>query len=221
MNIYIYQNNKLIAGIIAPSLQEFNENPTKFYPPLPEGIFVTSEIKYDYPIIEGNTVRNKTREERIVIDDELSLLFEGEAIQNNSIALIPKPTNLIKPIWSYPNWNEGATLEESKEFKRVEFKTQRDVEILSDYLYTNGHIYDADLNSRNRLFQAQQLGVGTTSNIDWVTADNKISSISNTDLTNIVNGIAYREQIAFEKFSTKYTEVLNCATVDEVKNIKY
>lgn len=219
MNIYIYQNDKLIAGVPAPSLQEFNENPTKYYPPMPEGIFVASTIIYNYPIIEGNTVRNKTREERILLDNELSLLMEGEVIQNNSIVLIQKPTNLIKPIWSYPEWTEGATLEEAKEFKRVELKKHRDEEIYVPYLYSNSHLYDADLDSRNRLFQAQQLGVGTNVNINWITYDNQISSVSNEDLNNIVNGIALREQELFSKFSSKYAQILNCTTVEQVKTI--
>lgn len=222
MNIYIYQKNKLIAGIIAPSLQEFNENPTKFYPHLPEGIFVTSEFKYDYPMIEGSTVRNKNREERVILDNELNLLQNGEIVSDNKIVTIEKPTNLYKPLWQSPNWIESATLDEVKELKRVELKNHRDEEIYEPYIYTNSHIYDADLDSRNRLFQAQQLGVGTSSStIEWITADNKISSVSNEDLNNIVNGIAFREQQAFSKFSEKYQEVLNCSNVESIKNINW
>ena len=127
----------------------------------------------------------------------------------------------LPPIIGSEEWIEGATLQEVQEFKRLELKNARDTEILSHYLYTNNHIYDADLDSRNRLFQAQQLGAGLESSINWVTADNQISSVNNQDLNNIVNGIAYREQLAFNKFSVKYTEVLNCTNIDDVKNIKY
>ncbi len=221
MNIYIYQNNRLLIGVIAPSLEEFNSNPSKFYPHIPEGQFVTSEYKYDYPIIENGTVRNKTRDERILLDNETQLLIQGEYVEGNLIKYKEYPTNLYKPKWVTPNWIEGATLEEVQEFKRVELKNARDTEILSHYLYTNNHIYDADLDSRNRLFQAQQLGVSIESNINWITADNQISNVSNADLVNIVNGIAYREQLAFNKFASKYTEVLNCTNIDDVKSIKY
>ena len=69
--------------------------------------------------------------------------------------------------------------------------------------------------------KAQQLGAGAETNINWITADNQVSSVSNADLVNIVNGIAYREQLAFNKFASKYTEVLNCTNIDDVKNIKY
>ena len=221
MNIYIYQNNKLLIGVIAPSLQEFNKEPSKFYPHIPEGEFVVSEIKYDYPFIKNGLVRNKTRDERILLDNETQLLIQGEYVENNQIKFKECPNGLYKALWVTPNWIEGATLEEVQEFKRVELKNARDTEILSHYLYTNNHIYDADLDSRNRLFQAQQLGAGLESSINWITADNQVSNVSNADLNNIVNGIAYREQLAFNKFSVKYTEVLNCTNIDDVKNIKY
>ena len=218
MNIYIYQNNSLLIGVIAPSLEEFNKNPQKYYPNL-KGEFVVSEFKYDYPIIENGVVRNKTREERILLDNETQILIQGEYVEDNQIKFKECPIGLYKALWVTPNWIEGATLQEVQEFKRLELKNARDTEILSHYLYTNNHIYDADLDSRNRLFQAQQLGVGTETPINWVTADNQISSVTNEDLINIVNGIAYREQLAFNKFASKHTEVLNSTTIDEAKSI--
>lgn len=126
----------------------------------------------------------------------------------------------ILPIGSC-EWYNFANIEDVKNFKRLELKNARDLEIYEPYLYTNGYSYDADLNSRNKLFQAQQLGVGVETNINWITADNQISSVSNADLVNIVNGIAYREQLAFNKFASKYTEVLNCINVDGIKLIKW
>lgn len=222
MNVYIYQNNKLVAGVIAPSLEEFNENPTKFYPMMPEGLFITSENKYEHPIIVGAIVREKTREERILLDNETELLLPGEYVENNEIVFVECPTGLYKPVWITSDWVEGASLEEVQEIKRVELKGYRDTEIYAPYLYAmNGYFYDADLDSRNRLFQAQQLGVGTTNNVNWITADNQISSISNEDLNNIVNGIAIREQEAFNKFSSKYNQVLNLTSIEEIKNIAW
>lgn len=222
MVIYIYQKDVLIAGVPAPSLEEFNYNPNKFYPPMPEGLFVASELFYEFPIIEGNSVRSKTREERIILDNEIGLLLDGEYIENSAIKFKECPDNLYIPEWVSPNWIEGISLEDAKEKKRVELKNNRDIEIYAHYFYSeNNHIYDADLDSRNRLFQAQQLGVGTSSTIEWITADNKISIISNLDLVNIVNGIAYREQQLFNKFSEKYQQVLDCGSVDSVKNINW
>lgn len=222
MLIYIYKNNTLIAGVPAPNLEEFNANPTKFYPPMPEGLFVASTTYYTHPIIEGNTVRNKTREERILLDNELTLLLEGEVVENNSIVTIPKPIDLLKPKWESPIWVESITLEDAKETKRLELKLYRDTEIYAPYYYnSNSHTYDADFDSRNKLFQAQQLGIGASNSIQWITYDNQISLLNSQDLSNIVTGIATREQELFAKFSNKYSSVLNCETVDEVKKITW
>ena len=221
MIVYIYDENlNIIARPLVNSYEEFIANPSEIYKDW-KPTFISDINEYLHAIIDNGTLRNKTREEQILLDNKTELLFEGEIIDNGAIIAVPKPEGFYKPLWQSPNWIESATLDEVKELKRVELKNHRDEEIYAPYIYTNSHIYDADLDSRNRLFQSQQLGVGTSSTIEWITADNKISTVSNTDLTNIVNGIAYREQLAFNKFASKYTEVLNCTNIDDVKNIKY
>ena len=186
--------------------------------------------EYECDIIPNRLVINEgvvcipTETQLFNIEKENYVLPNGFYIKNSEVIPIPDNMEIMtKPIFdvNLEQWMESITLEEMKSIKRVELKQSRDTEILSHYLYTNNHIYDADLDSRNRLFQAQQLGVGTETPINWVTADNQISSVTNEDLINIVNGIAYREQLAFNKFASKYTEVLNCTNIDDVKNIKY
>lgn len=176
-------------------------------------------------IVEYSTIYNAIMQEIETEEEINNENYKEYKVIDNILIHSPiqeKQNDLYNPILNdNEEWIEGATLEEVQEFKRLELKNARDTEILSHYLYTNNHIYNADLESRNRLFQAQQLGVGAETNINWITADNQVSSVSNDDLVNIVNGIAYREQLAFNKFASKYTEVLNCATVDEVKNIKW
>ena len=186
--------------------------------------------EYECDIIPNRLVINEgvvcipTETQLFNIEKENYVLPNGFYIKNSEVIPIPDNMEIMtKPIFdvNLEQWMESITLEEMKSIKRIELKNARDTEILSHYLYTNNHIYDADLDSRNRLFQAQQLGVGAETNINWITADNQISSVSNDDLVNIVNGIAYREQLAFNKFASKYTEVLNCTNIDDVKNIKY
>lgn len=186
--------------------------------------------EYECDIIPNRLVINEgvvcipTETQLFNIEKENYVLPNGFYIKNSEVIPIPDNMEIMtKPIFdvNLEQWMESITLEEMKSIKRIELKNARDTEILSHYLYTNNHIYDADLDSRNRLFQAQQLGVGAETNINWITADNQVSSVSNADLVNIVNGIAYREQLAFNKFASKYTEVLNCTNVDDVKNIKY
>ena len=176
-------------------------------------------------IVEYSTVYNSIMQELETEEEINNENYKEYKVIDNVLIYSPiqeKPNDLYNPILNdNEEWIEGSTLQEVQEFKRLELKNARDTEILSHYLYTNNHIYDADLDSRNRLFQAQQLGVGLESSINWVTADNQVSSVTNEDLINIVNGIAYREQLAFNKFASKYTEVLNCTNIDDVKNIKY
>ena len=186
--------------------------------------------EYECDIIPNRLVINEgvvcipTETQLFNIEKENYVLPNGFYIKNSEVIPIPDNMEIMtKPIFdvNLEQWMESITLEEMKSIKRTELKQHRDLEIYEPYLYTNEHLYDADLNSRNKLFQAQQLGVGAETNINWITADNQVSNVSNADLNNIVNGIAYREQLAFNKFASKYTEVLNSTTIDDVKNIKY
>ena len=215
MNIYIYQNNRLLIGVIAPSLEEFNANPSKFYPHIPEGQFVTSEYKYDYPIIEGNLVRNKTREERILLDNETDLLTQGEYVENNQIKFKECLSGLYKALWSTPNWIEGATLEESQLIKREELKNQRDLSTIQPFEY-NGVLYQADLVSQDKFFKSMMLN---ETDINWIALDNTTHLLTHEDFTLIVEGLKEREKQSFIKFNTLYIQVLLCETIDEIKVI--
>lgn len=85
--IYIYDESlNLIAQPYVNSYEEFKENPTSFYPDWQESMYA-SESKYEYPILDKETseLREKTREERILIDNETSLLEDGEYIDNGKI----------------------------------------------------------------------------------------------------------------------------------------
>ena len=220
ITVYIYDESlKIIARPIVNSYEEFIANPSGTYKEWTDK-YIADTQEFNNAIIVDGELRDKKREESILLDNELELLQPGEYVEDGNIVFVECPKELYKPLWQSPNWIEGATLEEFQEEKRVELKKYRDEGRYAPYLYElNGHIYDADLDSRNQLFQAQQLGVGTTTNIDWITADNQISPVSNEDLNNIVNGITIREQELFSKFSNKYNQVLSCSTVEEVKSV--
>ena len=221
VTVYIYDEKlKIIARPIVNSYEEFIANPSGTYQAWNPDNHIADIQEFKNAIIVDGELRDKKREESILLDNELELLQPGEYVADNKIIFVECPKDLYKPLWQSPIWIEGATLDEVKEEKRLELKKCRDEGTYAPYLYeSNGHLYDADLNSRSRLFQAQQLGVGTTANINWITADNQISSVSNNDLNNIVNGIAIREQELFSKFSNKYNQVLSYSTVEEVKSV--
>ena len=221
MKIHLYKEYSKIATIIAPSIEEYNANPKKHYPPIPDGLVVPSTTLFEFPIVDNGIVRKKTREELIIIDNKLELLKDGEYIYNNEeIRFIPIPIDFYKPIWNKitNTWDESCTIAEAKEYKRLELKNARDSIIFSPYEY-NGCLYDADKNARDSLFQASQLGIGTDKPVGWTTYDNTKQLLTNDDLKNLVYGIAFRMEHAFDNFQIKYDTVMTCTTVEEVKSI--
>ncbi|MGL5428448.1 MAG: hypothetical protein ACRDAS_11095, partial [Cetobacterium sp.] len=61
-------------------------------------------------------IREKTREELILLDNKTELLQDGEYIENNKIIVVEAPDNLYKKYWNKETnvWEEGSTLEEIK-----------------------------------------------------------------------------------------------------------
>ena len=111
MNIYIYNKNPLrLEGIpIASSFEEFKISPIEFYPTWNIDNNIASETKFENPILDANIIREKTREEQILLDNKLELLQDGEYLENNQIIVVPVPENLFIKKWVSPNWIEGAT----------------------------------------------------------------------------------------------------------------
>ena len=85
----------------------------------------------------------------------------------------------------------------------------------------NDDLFDGDLNSKNKLFQASQIFKGTETEIDWITADNKIAKLKGKDLENIVSIFSSREQELFTRFADKLTNIESSKDTESVKNIKW
>lgn len=117
-NIYIYNENlELIAQPFVTSFDEFLKSPELFYPNWAVNMYVT-ETKVENPILDGDSIREKTRLERI-LDGEENLLEDGEYLENNQIIKIEYDPKLdfLKKIWDKDLhiWKEGATDEEITE----------------------------------------------------------------------------------------------------------
>lgn len=109
--IYIYNKDlEIIAQPYITNLEEFKESPIKFYPDWDNTMYATLE-KYNNPILDNAVIREKTREELILLDNKIELLEEGEIIENGEIRKIKKPEG-YKIEWKYPNWVETITREE-------------------------------------------------------------------------------------------------------------
>ena len=116
MIIYIYdiKNLQVVARPIVKDYEEFKRNPTKFYPNWDVTNHLSTETEFQNPIMDNGVVREKTREELILLDNKTELLQDGEYIENNKIIKIEAPNNLFKKVWNKEVnlWEEGATKEE-------------------------------------------------------------------------------------------------------------
>ncbi|WP_278575751.1 hypothetical protein [Fusobacterium ulcerans] len=109
--IYIYNKDlEIIAQPYINSMEEFKENPVLFYPDWDNTMYATLE-KYNNPILDNAVIREKTREELILLDNKIELLEDGEIIENREIKKIEKPEG-YKLEWQSPNWVETITREE-------------------------------------------------------------------------------------------------------------
>ena len=127
--IFIYDKNlKLIAQPFIKDYEEFKENPIKYYPSWDNTMYTSLE-KYNNPIIDiiSGNIREKTREELILLDNKLELLQDGEYVEDGEIIDVEAPDRLIKKVWNKEMhiWEEGATREElieERKNKILEYK---------------------------------------------------------------------------------------------------
>lgn len=116
MIIYIYNIKTLtvVARPIVKDYEEFKAEPTKFYPDWDVANHLSAETEFQNPIMDNGVVREKTREELILLDNKLELLQDGEYIENNKIIVVDPPHYLYKKSWNKETniWEEGATQDE-------------------------------------------------------------------------------------------------------------
>ncbi|MGL5931938.1 MAG: hypothetical protein ACRCY7_03385 [Cetobacterium sp.] len=116
MIIYIYDIKTLtvVARPIVKDYEEFKAEPMKFYPDWDITNHISVEVEFQNPIMDNETIREKTREELILLDNKTELLQDGEYIQNNKIIVVEAPDNLFKKMWNREThtWQEGATKED-------------------------------------------------------------------------------------------------------------
>ena len=51
------------------------------------------------PILDGENLRDKTREEQILQDNKIELLFDGEKVENGEIVKVEAPLELYLAVW--------------------------------------------------------------------------------------------------------------------------
>lgn len=189
--IYIYNDKlELIAQPYVTSYDEFKSNPVIFYPEWQSSFYAT-ENKYNNPILSDGALREKTREELILIDDKIELLQDGEYIEQGKIIVVPVPKTLLKKVWDVQShaWKEGATDEELKDYYFDNINRFK-AEILEVGFDFNGHqqkCREKDLallsNAVSALDDMQTFKVIVEEHqINWAFNDNDIVSMTETDL---------------------------------------
>lgn len=113
--MYIYKGTELIE-----SLNYTKEEFEKEWYPKWEDTMIISETKFYNPILDNGTLREKTREELILLDNKLELLQDGEYISKNKILKKEIPENLIYPVWNKDKkvWEENMTREQMIELRK-------------------------------------------------------------------------------------------------------
>ncbi|MGL4863798.1 MAG: hypothetical protein ACRCZO_15350 [Cetobacterium sp.] len=116
MIIYIYdiKNLQVVARPIVNSYAEFKAEPIKYYSEWNTDYHLSTEVEFQKPILDSGVIREKTREELILLDNKTELLQDGEYIENNEIIRVEAPSYLFKKLWNKDInvWKEGAIQEE-------------------------------------------------------------------------------------------------------------
>ena len=149
--IYIYNKNlKLIAQPFIKDYEEFKENPIKYFPSWETTMFASLE-KYNNPIIDRikRNIREKTREELILIDNKSELLQEGEYVETGEIIVVEAPDDFIKKIWNKEIhiWEEGATREELVEERKNKILKYSQLKKEKDELIASGFVIQEEIDS--------------------------------------------------------------------------
>lgn len=96
----------------------------KDYPELKEGdcVVIERDNEVQNPTWDGNELREMTREEKILLLEEIDLLVDGEYLENGEIKEIKyiKELGYYRPTWNKELhiWEEGTTKEEFIEIRK-------------------------------------------------------------------------------------------------------
>lgn len=118
---YIYNKNlEVIAIPYILGEREFKENPAKFYPSWNGSETYYSFNKIEHPILDNGALREKTREELVLLNNRLDLLQDGEYVEDGKIVYVEAQKGLLRPKWDRDLniWVEGMTKEELIEIRK-------------------------------------------------------------------------------------------------------
>ncbi|MCF0169006.1 MAG: hypothetical protein HUJ87_00780 [Fusobacterium varium] len=147
---YIYNKNlEVIAIPYILGKGEFKENPAKFYPSWNRNEMYYSLVEIEQPILDNGVLREKTREELILLDNKLELLQDGEYVKAGEIIVVEAPENLVKKTWDKNThiWKEGATREELIEERKNKILKYSQLKKEKDELIASGFAIQEEIDS--------------------------------------------------------------------------
>lgn len=165
-----YRDGKIICDNVRPDEQnkkfwEAKEYDKVFHEWREGDVLFIGENPILYPIEENGEIREMTREEKILLLEEIDLLVDGEYLENGEIKEIKyiKELGYYRPTWDKELhiWEEGTTREEfiemrknkileyskleeeKKIFENTKFPSENEVEVIIEKMA----ILEADINN--------------------------------------------------------------------------
>ena len=92
--INFYDGIKKVYSVYAEDIADVKNNPQGYYDKYSQDLIIT-DVEYSNPILENGKLRERTREEKIVLGLDVSL-EEGEVIKGNKIIKLAKPSQYHK-----------------------------------------------------------------------------------------------------------------------------
>lgn len=221
--IYIYNEKlKLIGEPFVKDIEEFWKEPTIYFPSWKAGYYATLE-KYGNPIIDNisGNIREKTREELILLNNQIELLQDGEYVEAGEIIIVEAPEGFIEKIWDKEAhiWKEKATLEE----QRIVYKNKIDgykAEILEKGFVFERHnqkCRDKDLALLSSAIAALE-DKGGTEGLLWAFSDTDTIKLSLSQLKQMrIAGMNFITTVYGVEAYLKQGEIISDLTVEKFR----
>lgn len=90
--------------------------------------------KLENPIWDNGTLREKSREEQIILDNKIELLYDGEVLRDGEIVKIEPTQEFYMKVWN----KVSEVWEESSQSKAL---YEKDIDNLKDQILENGFVF--------------------------------------------------------------------------------
>ncbi len=221
--IYIYNKNlELIGQPFIKDYTEFKKNPIKYFPSWETTMFASLE-KYNNPVLDKKIgeIREKTREELILLDNKLELLQDGEYAKAGKIIVAEAPENLIKKIWNKEKkkWEEGADLEEQKMIYKNRIDMYKAKLLEKGFIFErhNQKCRDKDLALLSNAIAALE-DAGGTEELSWAFSDSDLAKMSLEQLKQMrISGMKFITAVYGVEAYLKQGEIISDLTVEKFR----